>query len=63
MTSQEYFGDWARVIDFNELNTVLEKLNTVNPELLCPQPSNVFRAFKLCPYKELRVVFLGQDFN
>ena len=61
MTPQEYFGDWAKVIDFNELNVVLEKLGAIDPELLCPHPSYVFRAFKLCPYKELRVVFLGQD--
>lgn len=61
MTPQEYFGDWAKVIDFNELNVVLGKLKDINPEYLCPHPSNVFRAFKLCPYKELKVVFLGQD--
>lgn len=61
MTPQEYFGDWSKVIDFNELNVVLVKLQGIDPELLCPSPGNVFRAFKLCPYKELRVVFLGQD--
>nr|DAI45438.1 MAG TPA: hypothetical protein [Bacteriophage sp.] len=61
MTPQEYFGDWIKVIDFNELNIVLGKLKDINPEDICPQPGNVFRAFKLCPYKELRVVFLGQD--
>lgn len=61
MTPQEFFGDWTKVIDLNELQTVLGKLNQLNPELLCPRPSNVFRAFKLCPYRECRVVFLGQD--
>ena len=61
MTPQEYFRDWSKVIDFNELNVVLGKLQGIDPELLCPSPGNVFRAFKLCPYKELRVVFLGQD--
>ena len=61
MTPQEYFGDWTKVVDFNELNVVLGKLKDINPEDMCPQPSNVFRAFKLCPYKELKVVFLGQD--
>ena len=61
MTPQEYFGDWTKVIDFNELNVVLGKLKDINPEDMWPQPSNVFRAFKLCPYKELKVVFLGQD--
>lgn len=61
MTPQEYFGDWSKVINFNELNIVLKKLEAINPEILCPQPHDVFRAFKLCPYKELKVVFLGQD--
>ena len=61
MTPQEFFGDWTKVIDFNELNVVLGKLKDINPKDMCPQPSNVFRAFKLCPYKELKVVFLGQD--
>lgn len=61
MTPQEYFGDWARVIDFKELNRVLEKLNTINSEILCPHPNNVFRAFKLCSYKKLKVIFMGQD--
>ena len=31
MTPQEYFGDWAKVIDFNELNVVLGKLGAINP--------------------------------
>lgn len=61
MTPQEYFGDWTKVIDLNELNVVLGKLSAIDPELLCPQPGNVFRAFKLCPYKNCRVVFIGQD--
>ena len=61
MTPQEYFKDWSKVIDFNELNIVLGKLQGIDPELLCPSPGNVFRAFKLCPYKKLRIVFLGQD--
>lgn len=61
MTPAEFFGDWLRVIDMNELQRVLGELDKVNPELLCPKPSNVFRAFKLCPYRETRVVFLGQD--
>lgn len=28
---------------------------------ICPHPSRVFRAFELCPPKEVRVVILGQD--
>lgn len=61
MTPQEFFEDWSRVIDFNELQVVLGKLSTTNPELLCPHPNYVFKAFKMCPYKDLKVVFLSQD--
>lgn len=58
---KEFFGDWIKVIDITEMYRVLGELNKVNPELLCPRPNEVFKAFKLCPYKELRVVFMGQD--
>ena len=61
MIPEEYFGDWSKVINFKELDTVLKKIGTIDPESLCPKPSKVFRAFKLCPYKDLRVVFVGQD--
>lgn len=61
MTSQEYFGDWMKVIDLNELNMVLMKLQYISPESLCPKPSDVFKAFKLYPYNDLKVVFIGQD--
>lgn len=61
MTPKEYFKDWARVIDLKELHTVLGNLNKMNQELICPHPSRVFKAFKLCPYRDLKVVFLGYD--
>lgn len=61
MTPQEYLGDWSKVIDFKELSIVLKELQGINPELLCPSPSNVFKAFKLCPYNNLKVIFAGQD--
>lgn len=61
MTPKEFFKDWCNIIDFNELQVVLGKLNTLNPELLCPHPNYVFKAFSLCPYENLKVVFLGQD--
>lgn len=61
MTPQEYFKDWTRVIDLKELDVVLKKLQVIDPEVLCPCPGNVFKAFKLCPYEKLKIVFLGQD--
>ena len=62
MTLEEYFGRWMRVIDKRELESVLSKLG---PEYkrkpICPAQSNVFKAFKVCPYDKLKVVMLGQD--
>lgn len=61
MTIDEYFGDWMKVLDRAETMKIMGWLKTVNPNTLCPALPNVFRAFKLCPHKECRVVFIGQD--
>lgn len=61
MTIDEYFGDWMKVLDRAETMKMMGWLKTINPNTLCPALPNVFRAFKLCPYKECRVVFMGQD--
>lgn len=61
MTAEEYFGNWMKVIDKEELAKIMRWLNTVNPHILCPQYQNIFRAFRICPYEECKVVFLGQD--
>lgn len=61
MTIDEYFGDWMKVLDRVETMKMMGWLKTVNSNTLCPTLPNVFRAFKLCPYKECRVVFIGQD--
>ena len=60
MTIQEYFGDWSKVIDLKEANSILNKL-AVSNQLLCPQLKDVFKAFHLCSLKNLRVLVLGQD--
>ena len=60
MTIQEYFGDWSKVVDLEEANRVIKKLSSSN-HIICPQLKNIFKAFNLCPFKELRVVILGQD--
>ena len=60
MTIQEYFGDWSKVVDLEEANRVIKKLSSSN-QIICPQLKNIFKAFNLCSFKELRVVILGQD--
>lgn len=62
MTLEEYFGRWMGVIDKGELESVLSKLELeYKRKPICPAQSNVFKAFEVCPYDELKVVMLGQD--
>lgn len=60
MTIQEYFGDWSTVIDLSEADRLMRKLSA-SKATICPQLKNVFRAFLLCPYRDLKVVILAQD--
>lgn len=61
MKLEEYLGKWYQMMDISELNTILKKLMCVNQSLLCPELKNIFRAFRLCKYEDLKVVMLGQD--
>ena len=62
MTLDEYFGDWVKVIDRTELNNVMAKVGQEYiRKPLCPAQPDVFRAFELCPLKDLKVVMIGQD--
>lgn len=56
-----YFKDWIKVVDLNILSNILNSLKKVNRTLLCPHPDNIFKAFELCKYNNLKVVILGQD--
>lgn len=62
MTVEEYLGDWLKVINRKELDRVLSILDKeYEKKSICPPKSNVFRAFNLCPYNDLRIIFIGQD--
>ena len=62
MTLDEYFGDWMKVIDRAELNNVMAKVGQeYRRKPLCPAQSDVFRAFELCPFKDLKIVMIGQE--
>ena len=61
MTIDEYFGDWMKVLDRNETMKIMGWLRNINQSILCPSIRDVFKAFKLCPYNNCRVVFVGQD--
>ena len=58
MTIGKTFNDWQRVIDFPLL---FNTLNKIPPSVFCPARENVFKAFQLCPLRDCKVVFLGQD--
>lgn len=62
MTLDEYFGDWMKVIDRTELNNVMVKVGQeYRKKLLCPAQSDVFKAFGICPLKDLKILMLFQD--
>ena len=61
MTIDDYFGDWMKVLDRNETMKIMGWLRNINQSTLCPSIRDVFKAFKLCPYNNCRVVFIGQD--
>jgi uracil-DNA glycosylase len=45
---------------FTELRATIQKAY-LHEESVYPSPKNVFGAFDLCPFEEVRVVILGQD--
>ena len=64
MTVEEYFGDWMKVIDKKELlDTTNKVMSIAKTKPICPDIPDIFRAFELCPYNNLKIVMLGQDFS
>lgn len=61
MTIEEYFGDWLKVIDKEELAKVTRFVSSLDPNKTCPRISDIFRAFNKCKYNECTTIFLGQD--
>lgn len=62
MTLDEYFGDWMKVIDRTELNNVIAKVGQeYRRKPICPAQPDVFKAFRLCSLKNLKIVMLFQD--
>jgi uracil-DNA glycosylase len=64
MTKEEYFGDWSKVIDLQEVDRILNKLRMLSLNgnfTLCPQFKDIFKAFHLCSLHSLRLVIIGLD--
>lgn len=60
MTIQEYFGDWCRVINTSEANSIMKRLYS-SKQVICPKLKDIFKAFTLCRLNDLKVVIVGQD--
>lgn len=46
MTLNEYFGNWIRVIDVNELNRVVGQVSLIKRDLLCPAYPDIIKWFQ-----------------
>lgn len=60
MTKEEYFKEWLKVIPIDEMNYIISKLAPIKNNI-CPAYKDIFIAFKLCNYNNLKVIILGQD--
>lgn len=62
LSIEEYFGEWIHIIDKKEFNNILNRLSSeYKRRPICPNQSDVFKAFNLCPLNNLKIVMLGQD--
>lgn len=60
MTIEEYFGDWSSVVDLKEADGIMRKLSA-SKTVICPGIHNVFKAFRLCSFHDLRCILIGYD--
>ena len=60
MTKGEYFGDWLKILPEAEMTDILKKLSPIK-DRICPEFKDIFKAFNKCPYRDLRLVIVGQD--
>lgn len=56
-----YFGGWSKVLSESNLREVLDVLNIEKLEEITPAFYNIFKAFELCHYDDLKVVMVGMD--
>ena len=60
MTKEEYFEGWMTVLPIKEMQEAISKVSPIRDKI-CPDYKNIFKAFHKCPYRDLRLVILGQD--
>lgn len=60
MAIGEYFGDWTGIIDLKEAQSTMKRIVTLKGPI-CPDVKDVFKAFRLCPFHNLKCAVLSQD--
>lgn len=60
MTVEEYFGNWKTVVPIDQIDGII-KVAYRSFKSVCPMLKDVFKAFTVCPYNNLKVVVIGQD--
>lgn len=62
MDLKPILGDWERIANTNSLYNTLKILGALYKSgNITPKQSEVFRAFRMCPYNNLSIVIIGQD--
>lgn len=62
MKLEEYFHEWLKVIDLQELYKAVNQINAIYNKDKCePAYSDIFKAFHITPYNKLCMVWLLQD--
>lgn len=62
MSIEEYFGEWMKVIDKEELLKVTKNINTLYKTKKCsPQYKDIFKVFHITPYNNLHTIMVFQD--
>lgn len=59
MDDINYLKSWSKVVDSKEVVRVLTKLSTMSN--FTPEMEDIFNAFKLCDYNNLKCIILGMD--
>ena len=60
MSIEEYFGDWSAIVDLKEADRIIKRLSS-SKCTVCPCLKDVFKAFRLCSFHNLRCIVIGQD--
>lgn len=57
-----YFKDWFNHLNIKELNRIIPILdNLYNNKMITPNKIDIFKAFPLCLYQDVKIVMLGYD--